>query len=84
MKRMRWVFVYWFAFTCCSIALTQAAKPAPPTTPGQALDRTLSNVESEFVPAAEVMPEDKYGFAPSNGEFKGYGRSLSRSSTWQR
>ena len=71
MKRMRWVFVCLFAFTCCSIALAQAAKPAPPTTPGQALDRTLSNVESEFVPAAEAMPEDKYGFAPSNGEFKG-------------
>ncbi len=26
---------------------------------------------SEFVPAAEAMPEDKFGFAPSNGEFKG-------------
>jgi DinB superfamily len=71
MKRMRWVFGYLFAFTCCNIALAQAAKSAPPTTPGQALDRTLSIVESEFVPAAEAMPEDKYGFAPSNGEFKG-------------
>src|SRR5229473_5394834 len=37
----------------------------------QVLDHTVSNVEHEFVPAAEAMPEDKYGFAPTNGEFKG-------------
>lgn len=35
------------------------------------LDHTVSNLEHEFVPAAEAMPEDKFGFAPSNGEFKG-------------
>lgn len=35
------------------------------------LDRTVSNMEMEFIPAAEAMPEDKYGFAPTNGEFKG-------------
>src|ERR1700683_1661229 len=37
----------------------------------QVLDRTVMNVEHEFVPAAEAMPEEKFGFAPSNGEFKG-------------
>lgn len=37
----------------------------------QVLDRTVSNLESEFVPAVEAMPEDKFGFAPTNGEFKG-------------
>ena len=37
----------------------------------QILDRTISNTEEEFVPAAEAMPEDKYGYAPTNGEFKG-------------
>jgi len=37
----------------------------------QVLDRTLSNLEHDFVPAAEAMPEDKYGFAPTNGAFKG-------------
>ena len=34
------------------------------------LDHTVGNLESEFVPAAEAMPEDKYGFAPTSGEFK--------------
>jgi len=35
------------------------------------LDRTVLNLEHEFVPAAEAMPEDKFGFAPTNGEFTG-------------
>jgi hypothetical protein len=37
----------------------------------QVLDATVSNLEHEFVPAAEAMPEDKFGFAPTGGEFKG-------------
>ncbi len=37
----------------------------------QILDRTVKNTEEEFIPAAEAMPEQKYNFAPSNGEFKG-------------
>jgi uncharacterized damage-inducible protein DinB len=37
----------------------------------QVLDHTVANMEHEFVPAAEAMPEDKFGFAPANGEFKG-------------
>jgi uncharacterized damage-inducible protein DinB len=37
----------------------------------QVLDRTVTNVEHEFVPAAEAMPEDKFGFAPTNGQFQG-------------
>jgi hypothetical protein len=35
------------------------------------LGRTVTNLEHDFVPAAEAMPEEKFGFAPSNGEFKG-------------
>jgi uncharacterized damage-inducible protein DinB len=35
------------------------------------LDHTVLNLEYEFIPAAEAMPEDKFGFAPTNGEFKG-------------
>ncbi len=37
----------------------------------QVLDATVSNMEHEFVPAAEAMPEDKFSFVPSTGEFKG-------------
>jgi len=35
------------------------------------LDRSVTNFEHEFIPAAEAMPEDKFNFAPTNGEFKG-------------
>jgi len=56
----------------CGIALAQNAQaPKAPPTMGQVFDRSIKNVESEFVPAADAMPEDKYSFAPTNGEFKG-------------
>lgn len=35
------------------------------------MDGTVHTIESELVPAVEAMPEDKFGFAPTNGEFKG-------------
>ena len=37
----------------------------------QVLDSRITGVEKEFVSAADAMPEDKYSFAPTNGEFKG-------------
>ncbi|MGA2923880.1 MAG: DinB family protein [Candidatus Sulfotelmatobacter sp.] len=45
----------------------------------QVLDHSVTNVEHEFTSAAEAMPEDKFGFAPTNGEFKGvrnYGEQI--------
>ncbi len=56
-----------------SVAATaQAAKPnAEPRTMAQVLNSSASGMEHEFVSAAEAMPEDKYGFAPTSGEFKG-------------
>ena len=47
----------------------------------QVLDGSVKIVESEFVPAAEAMPEDKYDFAPTTGEFKGSALSGGRSNT---
>lgn len=70
--------------TCCliagasTLAHSQAAAPAKPAvgtvmTPAQTYGKLLTMLESEFVGAAEAMPEDKYSFAPSAsmGEFKG-------------
>ncbi len=48
---------------------TEAPKEPPSVT--AILDRTFSNLEREFVPAVEAMPDDKFNFAPTNGEFKG-------------
>jgi DinB superfamily len=55
----------------CSMAVAQSPKPDEQRTLTQIVDHALSGVENEFVPAAAAMPEDKYSFAPTKGEFKG-------------
>lgn len=60
-----------FAVLCCSgFALGQMAMPAAKT-PGDALNAILKIGTGEFIGAADAMPEDKYSFAPTSGEFKG-------------
>jgi uncharacterized damage-inducible protein DinB len=54
-----------------ALAWAQMTPPPPPKTPGDALNVSLGFVEHDFVPAADAMPEDKYSFAPTNGDFKG-------------
>lgn len=58
-----------------TLTITAAAQAAKPKevhrSVTEVLDHTVSNLEREFVPAAEAMPEDKFNFAPTNGEFKG-------------
>jgi uncharacterized damage-inducible protein DinB len=46
-------------------------QPPPKLTIAQILDRQLTGLEKEFVSAAEAMPDDKFNFAPTQGEFKG-------------
>ena len=53
----------------CSLGLAQAKQEKK--TISQVLDGGVKTIESELVPAAEAMPEDKYSFAPTGGEFKG-------------
>src|SRR6266478_5041125 len=57
----------------CSLGQVQAqtqTKDEKKTT-SQVVDSAVKRVEGDFVPLAEAMPEEKYGFAPTNGEFKG-------------
>ncbi len=42
-----------------------------PATLNSTLDMELTIIEHEFEGAAEAMPEDKYSFAPTNGDFGG-------------
>jgi hypothetical protein len=53
----------------------QADKPAEhremARTVSQVLDLWVTNTEQLLVPAADAMPEEKYSFAPTEGEFKG-------------
>jgi uncharacterized damage-inducible protein DinB len=62
---------------CCLLSLSVAAtaqvakgKDEHPSM-AQVLDGAAGSIEREFVSAAEAMPEDKYGYAPTAGEFKG-------------
>jgi uncharacterized damage-inducible protein DinB len=57
----------------------QMEKAAETRTVTQVLNSSVTNVEQEFVPAAEAMPEDKYSFVPTGGDFKGvrtYGQQI--------
>jgi uncharacterized damage-inducible protein DinB len=49
-------------------AMPSSTEPATITS---VLDMQLSIEEREITGAADAMPEDKYSFAPTNGEFKG-------------
>jgi uncharacterized damage-inducible protein DinB len=71
MTKMKCLLAFSSLLLCSSFALSQTAKPEEHRTLTQILDRSVSGVEGEFVPAADAMPEDKYSFAPTSGEFKG-------------
>jgi uncharacterized damage-inducible protein DinB len=69
-KKMGLVACSVLVLTIAATAQTAKAKEVHRTL-SQVLDATVKNMEHEFVPAAEAMPEEKYGFAPTAGEFKG-------------
>jgi uncharacterized damage-inducible protein DinB len=65
-------------FVACAILAVSSALTAQANKPKDehrtitmVLDSTVKNLEHEFTPAAEAMPDDKYSFAPTSGEFKG-------------
>ena len=67
------------AFGLLAITMAAVAQQSRPAAKPQqehrnvteVLDHIITNYQHEFIPAAEAMPEDKFGFAPTNGEFKG-------------
>jgi len=64
---MKNTILFWTAF----LAVTLGAQPKPASTIGQELDGWISRTEKQLVQAAEEMPEEKYSFAPTAGEFRG-------------
>jgi len=49
----------------------QVATTVEPRTVSQVVDFWVTNTEQLLVPAANAMPEARFSFAPSNGEFAG-------------
>jgi uncharacterized damage-inducible protein DinB len=70
MKRIISLAVCLLALAACTLAQDNKMKDEHRTVT-MVLDRTVTNMENEFVPAVEAMPEEKFGFAPTSGEFKG-------------
>ncbi len=72
---MKKLFLLFLLLTFTQLALAQNAQPAPKTdqaaTIGSVMDRQWSRTEKQFVDLADAMPEEKYSFAPTNGDFKG-------------
>lgn len=54
-----------------SLAAQNAEPPRIDKSLGATLDGSLGYAEKEFVPALEAMPESKFAFVPTAGEFKG-------------
>lgn len=68
-----------FALSSCSLVFALALSallgaqtlPSPPKTVTEGFDRSVSGAERACLALARMMPEDGYGFVPTNGEFKG-------------
>jgi hypothetical protein len=71
MKMIKSLFVVSIILACSVAMLAQAGKANEHQTIAQVYEQSVTSLEKEFVPAAEAMPEDKYSFGPTNGEFKG-------------
>ncbi|HKV06039.1 MAG TPA: DinB family protein [Candidatus Acidoferrales bacterium] len=75
MKIFQWVGIAVLAFGMGGTAASAQQGPPPasqaPPTITAVLNTELTIVEREVVGVAQEMPEDKYSFAPTNGEFKG-------------
>ena len=56
-------------FVSTASVIAQVAQAAGPHTVSQAVDYWVTNTEGLIVPAADAMPEEKYSFVPSQGEF---------------
>ena len=68
----RLLLVWSLAATMTSFAAAQSSTQQPPApTVSDVLDRGLSNLERQLNGIADAMPEDKYSFVPTSGDFKG-------------
>jgi hypothetical protein len=68
MKKMKWIPL--LLLTLTHLALAQMDKPTAQPTTTQVIDAWITNTETHLIGVADAMPEDKYSFAPSNGQFK--------------
>ena len=71
MKKVRPFFTLLLLLTASSWCAAQAPKPGGEITVAKVLSNSVNHVQFTLSPLADAMPDDKYGFAPTSGEFKG-------------
>jgi uncharacterized damage-inducible protein DinB len=78
MRRIWQLFLTLFVVAIASYSVAQVEKPVKTENPAKAeitIDKVLStsvlHLQRLLFPLAMAMPEGKYGFAPTDGEFKG-------------
>jgi len=71
MKNAKYVYLSVLLVVCSGIAVAQMGGGNEHHTVSQIEDHLVGMAEGEFVAAADAMPEAKYSFAPTSGEFKG-------------
>ena len=74
MRILGWIAtaIVGFGFASASAGARDATGTGPAPLGGAAvLDEWVVQIEKLVVPAAEAMPEDRYSFAPTVGEFAG-------------
>ena len=69
-SRLRLLSIH-LLFPLASALLIAQAKQTDHRDVGKELDAWVSKTEQHLVPAADAMPEEKYGFAPTAGQFDG-------------
>ncbi|HTC49559.1 MAG TPA: DinB family protein [Candidatus Aquilonibacter sp.] len=70
-KKINILILFVVALSACAANAQMKKSKEEHRSVSQVLDHSITNVEHEFDSAAEAMPEDKFGFAPTDGEFKG-------------
>ena len=70
MIRRTFVSICAVLLVVASSSETQSGKEAEHRSIAKELDVWVTKTQEHLVPAADAMPEEKYGFAPSGGEFK--------------
>ena len=70
MKNVKWIIVS-LAFFISLVVQAQSMDAANHRTNAQILDFIVGFQEKRIIDVAEAMPAEKYGFAPTQGEFKG-------------
>jgi hypothetical protein len=73
MRRTWQLLIPFFVLVAVSFNAAQESKqnPTEVITIAKVLTTSVTRIQHLYGPLADAMPEEKYGFAPSNGDFKG-------------